>query len=126
MISPLEFCTPLREIEVTLKGKATKWGLLDEGSEIVAVRKDLWEELGFEVNWQRLMMMQATNGSREAMEGCAEYLELVVGDITTWVHAYVVPNAPFKLLLGRPWQKSVLLGRVEHGDGRVDVMVHDP
>ncbi|KAF8815134.1 hypothetical protein BYT27DRAFT_7249452 [Phlegmacium glaucopus] len=50
LMTPLEFCTPLREIEVALKGKTSEWGLLDEGSEIVVVRRDLWEELGFKVN----------------------------------------------------------------------------
>ncbi|KAF8805848.1 hypothetical protein BYT27DRAFT_7103566, partial [Phlegmacium glaucopus] len=125
-MTPLEFCTPLREIKVALKGKTSEWGVLDDGSEIVVVRKDLWEELGFDVNKERLMMMQAANGSRERMEGCAEFLEVTVGDVRTWVHAFVVPHAPFKLLLGRPWQKSVLLRKDEFEDGRVDVTIHDP
>jgi len=34
---PLEFTTPLREIEVVVMGRCRKWGLLDEGSEVVIV-----------------------------------------------------------------------------------------
>jgi len=34
---PLEFTTPLREIEVVVMGRCREWGLLDEGLEIVIV-----------------------------------------------------------------------------------------
>lgn len=87
-----------------VSGKVVVAGVLDEGSEIVVVRKDLWEELGFAVNKARLMLMQSANGLKEVMEGCAEFLELEVGGVKTWVHAFIVPNALFRLLLGRPWQ----------------------
>ena len=58
----------------------------------------MWEELGFEVNKARLMLMQSANGLKEAMEGCAEFLELEVGGMKTWAHALIVPNAPFRLI----------------------------
>jgi len=34
---PLEFTTPLQEIEVVVMGRCQEWGLLDEGSEVVIV-----------------------------------------------------------------------------------------
>lgn len=70
--------------------------------------------------------MQAANLATEAMEGCVEYLELEVGGIQTWAHAFVVEQAPFRLLLGRPWQKSVKLKKEEKEDGMVLVTIHDP
>ena len=39
--------------------------MLDEGSEIVIVRKDLCKEPGLEVNKKRRMTMQMTNGGKE-------------------------------------------------------------
>lgn len=122
----LDYSTPLREIPVTLAGKKEEMGLLDEGSEIVVVRKDLWEEIGFKVNPAVNMMMQTANGGKEAMKGCAEFLEVTVGGLRTWVHAFIVPQAPYKLLLGRPWQKSVKLAKEEYPDGQVEVTIHDP
>ncbi|KAF7761173.1 hypothetical protein Agabi119p4_10582 [Agaricus bisporus var. burnettii] len=57
----LDFSTPLREVEVIvhgMEGKEVKeMGLLDEGSEIVLIRKDLCEELKLEVNREQKMMM---------------------------------------------------------------------
>ncbi|KAG5647322.1 hypothetical protein H0H81_007762, partial [Sphagnurus paluster] len=121
---PLDFMTPLREVGVEVGGKSVD-ALLDEGSEIVVVRRDLWEELGLEVNVERLMVMETANGGKEKMGGCSEFMEIVVDGMTTWGHAYVVPHAPFKLLLGRPWQRSVLLSKVETEDD-VFVTVRDP
>ena len=43
------------------------------------------------------MMMQTANGGTEMMEGCTEYLQLVVDGLKTWAHAYVVPGR----LIGR-------------------------
>ncbi|GLB41626.1 hypothetical protein LshimejAT787_1002260 [Lyophyllum shimeji] len=121
---PLDFVTPLRELLVEVAG-VKEDALLDEGSEIVVVRRDLWEELGLKVNRAQLMTMETANGGRETMDGCAEFLEIEVEGMKTWAHAYVVPNAPYRLLLGRPWQKSVLLAKVETEAG-VWVTLQDP
>lgn len=121
--TPLEFATPLREVEVVIMRRQREMGLLDEGSEIVIIREDLCKELGLEVNRERKMIMQTANGGKEEMLGCIEYLELEVGGVMTYAHAFVVEKAPFRLLLGRPWQKGVKLGKIEKGDGRMEVEV---
>ncbi|KAF9472290.1 hypothetical protein BDN70DRAFT_818863, partial [Pholiota conissans] len=113
-------------MEVVVGGKINEMALLDEGSEIVVIRRDLWEETGHGVNKERKMVMETANGGKEAMAGCAEYLKIEVGGIQTYAHAFIVPHAPFRLLLGRPWQRNVRLQRNERPDGGVDVTVHDP
>ncbi|KAF9030017.1 hypothetical protein BDZ89DRAFT_912227, partial [Hymenopellis radicata] len=77
--------------------------LLDEGSEIVVIRADLAKELAVDVNQHRTMLMETANGSKEALPGCAEYLRITVDGLPTFAHAFVVPSAPYRLLLGRPW-----------------------
>jgi len=54
---PVEFATPLQEVEVVVMRQRHELGLLDEGSEIVIVREDLCKELGLEVNKKRRMTM---------------------------------------------------------------------
>jgi len=54
---PVEFVTPLQEIEVVVIGRHREMGLLDESSEIVIVQEDLCKELGLEVNKKRRMTM---------------------------------------------------------------------
>ncbi|KAG2738246.1 hypothetical protein P692DRAFT_20759185, partial [Suillus brevipes Sb2] len=52
-------------------------------------------------------------------------LEIDVEGIKTWAHAYVVPDAPYRLLLGRPWQRLVRLSKAEDSDG-VKITIRDP
>ena len=101
-------------------------GLLDEGSEIVIVREDLCDELGLEVNRKRRMMMQTANRGKEELQRCVEYLELEVRGVKTYTHAFVVQSAPYRLLLGRPWQKGVKLGKIERADSSMEVEISDP
>ncbi|KAF6743207.1 hypothetical protein DFP72DRAFT_785030, partial [Ephemerocybe angulata] len=117
----------LREVPVTLNGMET-WvaGALDSGSELVVISRRKVEELGLEVNGERRLVMEAANGSRETMKGCVEWLEVGVGGLQTWAHAFVVENAPFDLLLGLPWQHSVQMRLEMKEGGKVDVVVHDP
>jgi len=123
---PLEFTTPLREIEVVVMGRCREWGLLDKGSEVVIVREDLCNEMGLVVNRERKMTMQTANRGKEGMLGCVEYLELEVEGVRTYAHAFVVQSAPYWLLLERPWQKGVKLGKIERVDSSVEVEISDP
>jgi len=121
----IEHTTPLREIRVTLNGVHPELGLLDEGSEIVVIRKDIWEKTKAPINREICMRMQTANGGSQEMAGCVEMLEIDVEGIKTWAHAYVVPDTPYRLLLGRPWQRLVRLAKSEDTTG-VHVSVHDP
>ncbi|KAG2341765.1 hypothetical protein BDR05DRAFT_887432, partial [Suillus weaverae] len=121
----IEHATPLREIRVTLNGTHSELALLDEGSEIVVIRQDVWQKTNTPINQDVRMRMQTANGGSQEMAGCLEMLEIDVESIKTWAHAYVVPEAPYCLLLGRPWQRLVHLSKAEDTDS-VHVSVHDP
>ncbi|KAJ8580870.1 hypothetical protein M405DRAFT_887778, partial [Rhizopogon salebrosus TDB-379] len=121
----IEHATPLRELRVTLNGVHSELGLLDEGSEIVVIREDTWKKTQAPINRQVRMRMQTANGGSQDMAGCVEMLEIDVEGIKTWAHAYVVPDAPYRLLLGRPWQRLVRLGKIETPNA-VQVTIHDP
>ena len=122
---PVEFVTLLREVKVIVMGRQQEWGLLDKGSEIVIIQEDLCNEMELVVNRKRKMTMQTTNGGKEGMLRCVEYVELEVG-VKTYTHAFVVQSAPYRLLLGRPWQKGVKLGKIEQADGSIEVEISDP
>lgn len=122
----LVYSTPPREIDIQLAGRKEEVDLLDKGSEIVVVRKDVWEELGFKVNPAIEMTMQTANEGKGLILECAENLEIEAKRLKTRAHSFVVPQAPYKPLLGQPWQKSVKLAREEYPDGRVDATIHNP
>jgi len=75
------------------------------------------------VNREWKMMMQTANGGKEEIQECVEYLELEVGEVKTYAHAFVVQSALYWLLLERPWQKGVKLGKIERADRSVEVEI---
>jgi len=59
------------------------------------------------------------------MLGCAEDLDMRIGDVSFTIHAHVVCTAPFCLLLGHPFH-HLLLCRLEDHPDCVDVSIRDP
>src|SRR6266851_6550486 len=60
------------------------------------------------------------------MVGCTEYLTMQVGSMPCKVHAHVVENAPFKLLLGQPFGHAVSSVIEDLPNRDVEVSVWDP
>ena len=70
--------------------------------------------------------MEAANGGTNWTVGCAEYLTMQVGGVPFKIHAHVVEDAPFKLLLGRPFGHAVSSIIEDLPNGDVEVSVRDP
>ena len=121
-----EFCLPLLELDALVNTSIKTPAILDTGSQIVVIRRDIVQSLGVPINNQRLIEMEGANGATNWTVGCAENLPLQVGDVTIKVHAHVVEHASFGLLLGRPFQKSALLRFEDLPSGKVEVSVRDP
>ena len=120
-----KFSLPLREIDVLVNSRKTEAGVLHQGSQIVIIREDLANEVGTQINTQRVLQMEGANSSTSRTLGCAEDLEMRIGDVSFTIHAHVVRTAPFRLLLGRPFH-HLLLCRLEDHPDRVDVSIRDP
>jgi hypothetical protein len=121
-----DFTLPLREVDVVINGKTVDAGVLDQGLQIVAIRADLAREAGATINSKNCLKMEGANSSTSWTTGCAEQLQMSIGNITFQVHAYVVENTPFRLLLGRPFH-NLLLSRLEDNmDGSVSLSIHNP
>jgi hypothetical protein len=120
-----EFSLPLREIDILVNNHHTEAGVLDQGSQIIVMREDLAKEIGAKINTKRTLCMEGANSSTSRTLGCAEDLDMRIGDVSFTVHAHVVRTAPFRLLLGRPFH-NLLLCRLEDHPDRVDVSIRDP
>jgi hypothetical protein len=70
--------------------------------------------------------MEGANSSTSWTLGCTEHLQMSIGNIKFQVHAYVIENAPFRLLLGRPFHNLLLSWLEDNTDGSVDLSIHDP
>ena len=92
---------PLWSLEAKIVG--TSWSILgglDSGSEIVAMPKQVWEDLGLPVWSDHVMTMSNANTSTESTLGIVENLHLDFGAGDICLQVQVVPRANFDLLLG--------------------------
>ena len=103
----VEYSTPLHELKVTINGVHKELALLDDGSEIVVIHEDIWKASQAKINSNVKMHMQTANSGIQHMPGCLEMLEIVVDGLKAWAHAFIIPDAPYCLLLGCPWQRLV-------------------
>ncbi|KAH9038820.1 hypothetical protein EDB84DRAFT_1226366, partial [Lactarius hengduanensis] len=116
----------LREVDILVNGTVSEAGVLDQGSQIVLIRKDLALEAGAHINTGHRIDMEGANGTVSKTFGCAENLAMQIGDVVFEIHAHVVDHAPFRLLLGRPFHHLLLCRLEDHPDGRVDISIRDP
>jgi hypothetical protein len=117
---------PLLEIEVLVGDLSTEHGILNPGSQIVVIRRDLAKEVGAHINTWHHIKMEAANGGTNWTVGCAKYLTMQVGGVPFKIHAHVVEDAPFKLLLRRPFGRAVSSIIEDLPNGEVEVSVRDP
>jgi len=122
----LEFCLPLLELDALVNTSIKTPAILDTGSQIVVIWRDIVQSLRVPINNQRLIEMEGANSATNWTVGCAKNLPLQVGDVTIKVHMHVVKHASFSLLLGRPFQKSALLRFEDLPSGKIEVSVRDP
>jgi len=123
---PPAFCLPLQEIDVLVNGSVKIPAILDTGSQINIIRYDLVQSLGACINFQWLIEMEGANSATNWMVGCAKNLTLQVGDVSLKIHAHIVENASFEILLGRPFGQTALCWIEDLLSGEVEVLVCDP
>ena len=108
----------LIEISVTIQGKDVL-AIVDTGSEMNIVNNQvvsgLKEGVAIKLN-PGVRMRDANNGESEMMGEIGNVL-IKIAQVPTYTSLYVKKNAPFDLLLGRPWQQQNLVTIDERMDG---------
>jgi len=67
--------------------------------------------------------MRDANGGSRAIFGIIENLQLDIGGVSVYVHAWIIKNAPYRVLLGRPFQ---IAAQVDTEDVRETLVLQDP
>jgi len=70
--------------------------------------------------------MEGANGTTNWTVGCVESLTMQVGNVSVNVHAHVIKNTNFSLLLGHPFQQTLLCCFEDLPSGKVEVSIQDP
>jgi hypothetical protein len=77
--------------------------VLDGGSQIIAISERVWKQLGVPKNPEITISMQSANGTEERTLGLVTNLPFDFDDLRVYLHAHVVRDAPYDILLGRPF-----------------------
>ncbi|KAI0037678.1 hypothetical protein FA95DRAFT_1506695, partial [Auriscalpium vulgare] len=78
--------------------------IIDTGSQVnIASIQTYHSAIKQPLDLHRSIAMNDANGGRGILKGLASNVGIQCGDVTTYADLYVNENAPFELLLGRPW-----------------------
>ncbi|KAJ7232610.1 hypothetical protein B0H12DRAFT_1028944, partial [Mycena haematopus] len=107
----------LIRIEMEICGRRVV-AIVDTGSQLNVVRADIAAlVLHRPVDMTRTTAMNDANGGRGELRGFIHDVELTCGGVPTSTGLWVSQNAPFELLLGRPWQRNNLVTIDEREEG---------
>jgi hypothetical protein len=123
---PLSYCLPLHELDILVQGTIKVSAIYDTGLQIVVIRHDIIQALGASVNEQQLIKMEGANGATNWTVGCAEFLTMQVGSVLFKIHAHVVEDASYGLLLEWPFQQALLCRFEDLPSGKVELSVCGP
>jgi len=93
----------LRTIPVKLEGNVEVEAILDDGSQVISIRRDVWEKLKSPIHTNQAMTMESANGSRDRIMGLLPNLRVVIGECDFYLQVQVIESASFEMLLGRPF-----------------------
>lgn len=93
----------LRVVTALLNGEFEAECVLDQGSEIICMDKSIWRKITHSINPKVTMSMESANSQSNSTYGLCENLRFTIGGIDLWFQVHVVENAPFQVLMGRPF-----------------------
>ena len=109
-----------------MEGKCRVTCILDQGCQIIAISKAFWESLGVSLLTNRRINMTSANSTVERSLGLIPRLHIRFGLVELVVQAHVMPNAPFDVLLGRPFFQVGLCRTVDFANGEQHITITNP
>jgi hypothetical protein len=86
-----------------IEGKLMVECILDSGCQLVAMNSVIWEKLSNNLQVERALEMEAANSTITKTHGHLRNIRFTFNDIDIYLQVYVMPNASYDILLGRPF-----------------------
>ena len=116
----------LRTLYPLINGAGEVESLLDAGSQIVSMTKNVSIALGVSWDPDITVQMESANKTLSKTLGLAKNVPFLFGTITAYLQVHVVENAAYKVLLGRPFD-IITESLVKNAkDGSQSVTLTDP
>jgi hypothetical protein len=116
----------LRVIHPTYAPGVEVESILDSGSQIVVMRRDIWEKTGAPINANKAIRMDAANNTSTMTLGMVENHPVKIGSVTYFLQIHVVANSPFQVLLGRPFFDVANAKEISRSGGGHIIEIQDP
>ncbi|EJD37127.1 hypothetical protein AURDEDRAFT_43816, partial [Auricularia subglabra TFB-10046 SS5] len=101
-------------------------GVIDGGAQIIIASKRLWTAIGKPIDHTHVMRLEAANNTNSHTLGLLANLEVEIGGVRLFLQAHVVEDAPFDLLLGRPFFAVGSTIEETTAQGESYITIHDP
>jgi hypothetical protein len=116
----------LRVLDLVLNDNVHVEAILDEGSQIIALRKDIWEKMGVPVCSDHKMNMISVNASSNQTIGLIHDLKVTIGAYNFYLQVQVVENALYEMLLGCPFLTLMEANTQHYANGDSHITLQDP
>ena len=117
----------LRSIFVWINGKGLVEATSDGGAQIVAINEKLCNELNIPYDPTQRISMVSANGTLDESLGLARDVAVeFLGGITAYFQMHVVRNAPYDILLGRPFEALLSVKSNNSTDGKQTLHITCP
>jgi hypothetical protein len=117
---------PLHTLQVSLNEEITATAIIDSGCQIIIMRLDIWEKLSLPLLPDHIMVLELANGKSNMTKAMLPRVTFHIGEIRLPCPVQVVEEAPFKVLLGRPFTTLAEANIQEFRNGKMHVTLKDP
>ena len=99
---------------------------VDDGSQIISIRQDVWEQIGLPIRLDRIMVMESANKTKDKTMGLLQDLKIGIGGYDFYLQVQVVKDAPYEMLLGRPFFTLTQATHKHFNNGESRLTLIDP
>ena len=117
---------PLRSFELLIGNGVTAECVMDSGSSIVAMRRDIWEKTGLSLRSDLVMNMRSAHNTMQQTSGVVVNYPFKIGTSTFYVQVQVTDQLPCDIILGLPFLLLASGQFVCQPEGGVELVLRDP
>lgn len=117
---------PLRAIYCFINGIGQEECLLDAGSMIVSMSKQVAIQLGLVWDPTISIKMESASGHVEQTLGVARNVCFGMGGLKLYLQVHILENPPYRVLLGKPFETLGATVIQTYEDGSSEVVIKDP
>ena len=117
---------PLRAIFVNINGVGQEECLLDEGSMIISMSKEVATELGLTWDPEVRINMESASNHVEKSLGIAKNVCFRIGGLNLFLQVHILERPPYRVLLGRPFNVFTSCRTKTFTDGSTEITITDP